>query len=132
MNNSLKFLLVSLLFQSVVCAGTIKNLQELNEHNVKNPLMQAFYSHNLLRAQQLLKDRTHKNHMKEIILVATLEQGGPFMDEKVRLLIEYGANPIKKTTAQDTALNTAVAYKRWNSLQTILACAHVQARLQPE
>jgi len=125
-------LLFFLVIHSSTHAGIIKTKKDLKELNIDNPLMEAFYSNDLQTAKQILKDFNNKWNMKEIILVATLEQGGPFMDEKVRLLIEYGANPIKKTTAQDTALNTAVAYKRWNSLQTILACAHVQARLQPE
>lgn len=120
MNNSLIFLLVSLLFQSTVCAGTIKNLQELNEHNVKNPLMQAFYSDDLQAAKQLLKGLNDTRNMKEIILVATLEQGGKLMNEKVALLLQYGACPTKQTAAQDSPLHTAASYNRSVAIQLLL------------
>lgn len=120
MNNSLIFLLVSLLFQSTVCAGTIKNLQELNEHNVKNPLMQAFYSDDLQAAEQLLKGLNDTRNMKEIILVATLEQGGKLMNKKVALLLQYGACPTKQTAAQDSPLHTAASYNRSVAIQLLL------------
>jgi ankyrin repeat protein len=113
-------LLSFLVIHSSNQAGIIKTKEDLKETNSDNPLMQAFYSDDLQSAEQLLKRLNDKLDMKEIILVATLEQGGKLMNKKVGLLLKYGACPTKQTAAQDSPLHTAASYNRSVAIQLLL------------
>lgn len=113
-------LLSFLVIDSSIQAGIIKTKKDLKESNIDNPLMQAFYSDDLQAAKQLLEGLNDTRNMKEIILVATLEQGGKLMNEKVALLLQYGACPTKQTAAQDSPLHTAASYNRSVAIQLLL------------
>lgn len=116
--------------QLSVSAGIIKTKQALEASENHNPLMEAFYSNDLQQAEQLLKQHNNEFNMKEIVLVATLEQGGRLMDEKVALLLCYGTHVALQTMANDTALHTAARYNRWKALQLFLTIPSIDKTLK--
>lgn len=59
-------------------------------------------------------------NFKTILLVQAIRQGGSLLNQRVTLLLRYGAKPILQTNAEDTPAHAAVKYKRYNIVQLFL------------